>query len=218
MLPLAQQASAYSEIWPVMAATESTAQNRVLSEVWLVEIMRILLGSFQDGLMMLLCQSTKERDGQRWFRLQWPAPGRSGPGRVVADRSSEVQAEISDALADLVKHVAVTAVEFLDGGHLESLFVQLVSGDVVQVSASVVSDLQVGQLCAAWASLLFENQGDFVVGVVVDNLGTGHSTKNVDALAVGELVNGGGVGLVHGVTLSTPSSCIDGAAMSTGHK
>ena len=55
-----------------------------------------------------------------------------------------------------------------------------------------------GELGATLAGLLFENQCDGVVVVVVNDLSAGQSSQGADALAVGQLLDGGGVGVVHG--------------------
>ena len=55
-----------------------------------------------------------------------------------------------------------------------------------------------GELGATLAGLLFENQCDGVVVVVVNDLSTGQGSQGADALAVCQLLDGGGVGVVHG--------------------
>ena len=51
---------------------------------------------------------------------------------------------------------------------------------------------------ATLAGLLFEYQCDCVVVVVIDDLSAGQSGQGGDALAVCQLLDGGGVGVVHG--------------------
>ena len=55
-----------------------------------------------------------------------------------------------------------------------------------------------GELGATLTGLPSENQCDGVVVVVVNDLSAGQSSQGADALAVGQLLDGGGVGGVHG--------------------
>ena len=80
---------------------------------------------------------------------------------------------------------------------LEGLAVQLVGPQVVEVGCTVKGDFEGFELAACLANHLGEVQGHAVLVVVVDDLGTCQGSQCADALAVGQLLNGGGVGGVH---------------------